>query len=172
MSKHKGQSVEFARLALQRNDEAIRFSETKATLLLTLVGLILGIIVDKVCQLKMLFQNQIIFVRSFGIFSILIFFLGIVIIIVFSIATVFPRLNVKKAISLVYFGDLSKLSEGETLKYFTNLDSESEYHHIISQVHATSKIANHKFILVRYSFIGLLFIIIGSIPLILLIYLN
>jgi len=154
---------EFAKYALQRNDEVIRFSETKAALLLTLTGLFLGIVADKILLFKELLLSQSCVVRILAVISMVAILMGIILVATASLAAIFPRLRVVRDTSYLYFGDLIGLSEQETIRQFAALDSNTKISHILSQVHATAAIANRKFILIRLALVGTVLVFLGSI---------
>ena len=164
MSKEVDPSYwEFAKYALQRNDEAIRFSETKAALLLTLTGLVLAIIVDKVPLYRSLFQSQSCTIKILTISSLVAIILGILLVGSVTLLAIFPRLHISKDTSYLYFEHLSKISEQEIADQFTSLDSTTKLRHILSQIHATSVIANLKFKLIRLALVGTVLEVLGSI---------
>lgn len=155
-------SWEFAQYALQRNDEAIRFSETKAAVLLTLIGLFLGLIADKIPSFKTFFSNPNIPIRVLSISSMIFILIGIILVAVASFATIFPRLHVSKEKSYLYFQHLVGLKEQDFTSHLESLDSKVKLNHTISQVHATSIIANRKFGFVRVALFGAMIVILGS----------
>jgi len=154
---------EFAKYALQRNDDAIRFSETKAALLLTFTGLFLGMLADKIPLFKDLLQNQSCTIRIIAINSMVAIIMGIILVATSSLTAIFPRLNVAKETSYLYFKHLANLSEQETARQFAELDSNTKLSHILSQVQATSAIANRKFGLIRFALLGTILVVLGSI---------
>lgn len=154
---------EFAKFTLQRNDDAIRFSETKAALLLTLTGLLLGIVADKIPLFKGLLQNQSCTIKIIAISSMAAILMGIILVATSSLAAIFPRLKVAKGTSYLYFGHLANFSEQETARQFAELDSDTKLNHILSQIHATSAIANRKFGLIRFALMGTVLVLLGSI---------
>ncbi len=156
-------SWEFAKYALQRNDEAIRFSETKTALLFTINGLILGIIADKILMIKDLCHSPINIVRVTVSSAIVAILLGVAFVSISSLLTVFPRLHASKVGSYLYFENLIPINLRQLSKSISTLDSESKLEHLISQVHATALIAHRKFFLIRFTLVGTTLILIGSI---------
>jgi hypothetical protein len=153
---------EFEKFALQRNDDVIRFSETKAALLFTLTGLLLGALADKIPLFKGLLQNQSCAIRIIAISSVASILVGIFLVAAFSLLAIFPRLKVAKETSCLYFGHLANFSEEETARKFATLDSDTKLNHILSQIHATSLIANRKFGLIRFALIGTVLVLLGT----------
>lgn len=156
-------SWEFAKYALQRNDEAIRFSEAKAALLLTLAGLLLGIVADKIPAFKGLLASPFCVTRILAASSMVAILLGIILVATSSLAAIFPRLRVAKGTSYLYFEHLVGLSDQETARQFAALDSDAKLSHVLSQVHATAAIANRKFGLIRFALVGTALVVLGSI---------
>jgi len=163
---------EFAKYALQRNDEAIRFSETKAALLLTLTGLLLGIMADKITLFKNLLLSPSCATKILATSSMMAISVGIILVAIASLVAVFPRLRVAKDTSYLYFEHLAGLSEQDTASQFAALDSNTKLQHILSQVHATSAIATRKFRLIRFALVGTVLVLIGSILAILALFIN
>ena len=162
---------EFAKFALERNDEAIRFSETKAALIFTLIGLFLGIIADKIPLFKDLFQSPSCTIRILSIISMVIILFGIVLVVTFSLAAVFPRLRISKETSYLFFTDVANLGEQETITHISSLNSNDKLKHTLAQVYSTSVIANRKFNLLRYALVGTVIVLLGLLLAILTIFL-
>lgn len=154
--------LDFAKLALQRNDESIRFSETKAGFLLTFVSLLLGILITQVENLKqILIQDSL--GRSYILIALVLIFIGIFMVLVASLVTIFPRLKVVKATSLLYFQHLVSLNEKDISSSFVNLKDKEKIEQIATQVLATAKIASRKFMLIQVAIIGTSAILLGSV---------
>ncbi|MBV6397428.1 MAG: hypothetical protein HFACDABA_03042 [Anaerolineales bacterium] len=160
--KKEPEDWEFEKFALQRNDDAIRFSETKAALLLTLTGLLLGVVADKVQSFKDLFFTSSSGVQILIVCSLALILAGILLVAVSSLLAVFPRLKVVKNISLLYFDHLARLSEQEAMERFEDLNAKEKHEHLLSQIYATSRIAARKFKLIRSALWGTVLVVIGS----------
>ena len=163
MPKLKDISIwEFSKYSVQRNDEAIRFSEVKAALLLSLVGLLIGGIFNNIDHIKSLLISNICLIKILAIIDLLIIVIGFIILIISSLLIIFPRFHVVNKTSYLFFGDNHKLREEEIKNEIYNLDIDKKNDQIITQMHATSKIAYKKFTIIRWSIIGTIVTIFGS----------
>ena len=160
--KKEPEDWEFEKFALQRNDDAIRFSETKAALLLTLTGLLLGVVADKVQSFKEMLLASSLTIQILIVCSLALILAGIILVVVSSLLAVFPRLSVVKNVSLLYFDLLARLSEQEATERFKDMDAKTKHEHLLSQVYATSRIAARKFKLIRSALWGTVLVLIGS----------
>lgn len=153
---------EFSKYSVQRNDEAIRFSEVKATILFSLVGLLIGGVFNNIEPIKSLLISKVCIIRSLSFGSLIIIGIGLLLLIVSSILVILPRLHVINKTSFLFFGDNYKLQEDEIKREILSLDTEKKNDQIIAQIHATSKIAYKKFSIIRWTIGGTIIIIFGS----------
>lgn len=152
---------EFLKYSLQRNDEAIRFSEAKAALLLTIIGLLMGGFIANLDKYKSLLISESKLVTTVSIFSLVLVLGGFLLSIVPSILIIFPRTHVVKNISLLFFDNYDCLSEEELRHVTSNLSTQNKIEQLTAQVHATSKIAHIKFESFKISLIGILILLSG-----------
>jgi len=132
---------------LQFNIEWLRFSETKATLVLTVYGILLTIIYTNSTSVFTSIQE------SGAIFyMVLIYSATIVASIVFAFLCISPRLkntNNNSNKSIIYFGVISSKfpdkSAYKTLAKSVLNDEEDFGDHIIDQIYTISKIASKKY---------------------------
>lgn len=153
---------EFAQYALQRNDEAIRFSEAKAGLVLTLTGLILGLVSSRVAQLVDVLARQLCWMRVFTLVSMATLLSGIVVVIGASLGIMFPRLHVTDTTSHLNFIYVASISEQQSIDKMSHIESDAALDQTISQVHATAVIASRKFGLMRLATVGIALVLVGS----------
>ena len=153
-SKDQFEAFEFAKLALERNDEAIRFSEAKAGFITTLVGLLLGFFADKLSIFINLLSTNNSILKLFVFISIALLATGTFVTTASTFFVLFPRLNISKRQSFLYFGSIGKTSEDDFLQGFMATDTVDMQNHLLSQVHATSIIAKKKFFYVRIEMVG------------------
>lgn len=141
---------------LQVNIEWLRFSETKATLILTVFSIILTLVYTNA---QSVFES----VQKSSLILGLVFFYGLISLISISLAfwCINPVLKNKNPNSIIYFGHISKKFRNEAqYKEFaqTILDNEDAFHdQITSQIYSISKIAWKKYTFVTWSlrfFIG------------------
>lgn len=153
--------TDFATLALERNDEAIRFSEAKAGIQITFVGLLLGLFVEKLSTFLTILSSNNNTLKLFVYASFTLIVLGTIVVIASTIFVVFPRLKISKIESFLYFGSVGNISENEFLQSFAEIDEMTMQKHLLSQVHATSVLAKQKFHFVRLQVIGAIFMLSG-----------
>ena len=151
---HNTETIDFAKLALERNDEAIRFSEAKAGFITTLIGLLLGLFADKLSMFIDILSSNNSTLRLFSYVSIVLLVIGTVVAIVSTFFVLLPRLKISKRSSFLYFGSIGNISEDEFLQKFIETDTVDMQNHLLSQVHATSVIAKKKFFYARIEMIG------------------
>jgi hypothetical protein len=147
--KDEPSPFEFAKYALQRNDEAIRYSETKAGFLLALVGLLLAVVAGELSNLKGLFAHYSCPSTVLLAISLVLIVPGMIVLTTASLAAVLPRLRVTQLSSYLYFGSLASSSEADLPALFQQLTSSEMNRHVLAQVHATATIAQRKFSLMR-----------------------
>lgn len=154
---------EFAQFALQRNDEAIKFAEFKAGFILSFISLFISGIFDNIDYLQSVAKNCCQPNCYFLLSGIGLCITGIIIAVVTTISVIFPRFHVVKRISYLYFNDNYNLHEEDIRLNISKLHQDEMLSHLIAQVHASSIIAHDKFILIRFSIIGLILLFIGVI---------
>jgi len=93
MESEINENIELAKLALERNDEAIRFSDTKATILLSLSSIVITILFDKSEFLKLLFLTSSHYPRAIVVISLIFLSCGILTVFGATIYVIFPRMN-------------------------------------------------------------------------------
>ena len=154
------ENFELAKLALERNDEAIRFSETKATILLSLSSII-TILFDKSEFLKLFFLTSSHYPRAIVIISLIFLSCGILTVFGATIYVIFPRMNKSLKPGTLFFGDYAGRSEEESKILIANLTAEESIVQLVSEIQITSEIARQKFIGNRVAIIGEVFVILG-----------
>lgn len=152
--------IDYAKLSLSRNDESIRFSESKAGLLFSFVGLIIGLSFNEISLLKPLFSIKD-FLGIAAIISITLLITGTITVIISTLLIVLPRLKVTKNPSFLYFGYIQSLTEQGLLEDIKKVDSEVMLSHLTSQVHATSIILKRKYRFIRIEIFGAILVFIG-----------
>jgi hypothetical protein len=152
---------DMAKHAVERNDESIRFSETKSGIILAFVGLLLGFTLDDIQDLICIIQGGDCFLSILAIISLVLVLLGVILIGLSSFLNIYPRLRVSKDESFAYFGSIKELEEDIFISRFQELSPEMIIRHMLSQAHATSIIAWRKFQLVRVSIVGAGIVFIG-----------
>jgi hypothetical protein len=150
---------------LNNINEWIRYSDTKAVILLTLYGVIITIIYSNANEV-LLALNSSDFIFYLAILSIILSFLSVL----FSLLCVNPRLKNKNPNSVIYFGHIQekfKTPDEYLVKSNEILDEEKDYLKELSeQVFSNSNIAWKKFSNVTWSlrfFASSIFILLGSI---------
>src|SRR5688572_25685851 len=104
--------IEFAKLALARNDESIRFSDSKSAFIFTFASLFLTILSTDLLAYKELLINQYV-IQIGAVISILFITLGALAVIIATIMVVFPRLNVSGDSSYIYFGSIQTTKQND-----------------------------------------------------------
>jgi hypothetical protein len=152
---------DFSKYALERNDEAIRFSEAKAAVLLTIVGVIIGGLVDNVRKFQKLMSSDILTIRIFTYACLFLIGVGFLVVIISTILIILPRLHVVKNKSFLFFGDNAHMNEEEFVECICKSSKKYQNHQIITQVLATSKIAQKKFYIFQISIVGMCILLTG-----------
>lgn len=135
---------------LQLNIEWLRFSETKATLILTVFGIILTLVYTNA-------QSVFSSVQHSNTILTLVFLYGLLSLTSIGLAfwCINPILKNKDPNSIIYFGHISKKFKNETeYKKFAQsvLDNEDAFHdQITSQIYTISKVAWKKYTFVTWS---------------------
>lgn len=154
--------LDFARYALQRNDDAIRYSETKAGLLLALIAILFATVGSEITDINKIIINNYFPSTTILDCSLIVLIPSIILLVIVSLETVMPRLHVTQTISYLYFGSLSSINEIDLLQKFPKLTQVEMNHQLLAQVHATAKIAQRKFELMRIATISAGFVLLGS----------
>ena len=161
MESEINENFELAKLALERNDEAIRFSDTKATILLSLSSIVITILFDKSEFLKLLFLNSSHYPRAIVVISLIFLSCGILTVFGATIYVIFPRMNKSLKPGTLFFSDYAGRSEEESKILIANLTAEESIAQLASEIQITSEIAKQKFIGNRVAIIGEVFVILG-----------
>jgi hypothetical protein len=143
---------------LNRIDGMLSFAETKISFMLAYTGLLLAALGNQTGEIKFLLQKT-----SQGVITTTLILLILIIVAVFYTffyisKVLLPRLKFSKRSSMIYFSDISKLSEDEYLASMKkNKDDEIE-EDLLSQIHAISNVTNDKFKNIRIAtyFLGCL----------------
>ncbi len=159
--KNSTELIDFAKLSLSRNDESVRFSESKAAFLFTFVGLLLGLLTDKLSTYSQIINGAKSHQWLIAWISLILLGIGTVTVIISALLIVFPRLKVTKQSSHTFFGSINNLSEHDFHQSFTRLDAPKILEDLISQIYATSAIARRKFFLVQVELAGTVAVILG-----------
>lgn len=135
---------------LQYNVEWLKFSETKASVLLTVYGIIITIIYTNSADVFTAVENN----SFIGIMSVIVSILS-VISIYFAFKCINPRLKNLNPSSIIYFGHI-KEKYNSFEDYFREtemiLENESDFSkQIAEQIHVNSQIAWKKFFNVTWS---------------------
>ena len=164
MAEHNNpENWDMAKLVLQRNDEAIRFSETKAALLLTFIGVLFTIAIDKVEYFQEYTASTNSLGRNLLATSGIVIFLGIIVVTIASIYAIFPRLYAPKEFSVFFFGNYKTSTESESITAFSKLTNAEKMEHIITEIYTTSTIAGRKFRGVQVALAGTILVFVGFI---------
>lgn len=135
---------------LQQNNEWLRYSETKASILLTVYGIIITIIYSNAKEVyEAINESNLLLITSiiFGIVSIISIY--------FSFKCINPRLKNDNPTSIIYFGHISKKNKNyeDYLQYskaiINNDDKFCEQ--VAEQIFVNSGIAWKKFVNVTWS---------------------
>lgn len=161
MASEIDKNFDLAKLALKRNDEAIRFSDTKATIMLTVVSLAFTVLIDKS---QFIYQNlyhleplpKILCLVAFVMLLI-----GILIITISTLFVVFPRMKSSTKTGVLYFGDYLGRKEKDDVDFFLGMSQEEGIKQLVSEIHITSEIANRKFIGIRIATVGTAIVILS-----------
>lgn len=152
--------IDYAKLSLSRNDDSIRFSESKAGFLFSFVGLMIGLFFNEITLLKPLFSVKC-FLGILAIISIISIVIGTTTVIISALIIILPRLKVTKNPSFLYFGYIQSLAEQGLLEDIKKIDSEIMLSHLTSQIHATSIILQRKYRFIRIEIFGAILVFIG-----------
>ncbi|MFW5700775.1 MAG: Pycsar system effector family protein [Cyclobacteriaceae bacterium] len=135
---------------LQYNNEWLRYSETKASVLLTVYGIIITIIYSNANEVFEAINETSLFLYSsvfYGLTSIISIF--------FSFMCINPRLKNENPSSIIYFGHIAKKNKNfsDYSQYSkTIIDNDDKFREqIVEQIFATSGIAWKKFVNVTWS---------------------
>ncbi len=115
---------DFAKYALERNDEAIRFSETKAGFLFALAGLLVAVLAGELSPIKANIAVATGPTQTLLAVSLWMIGPGMIVLAATSLATVFPRLHVTRTMSCLFFGTLASAHENDTAQMFQQLTPE------------------------------------------------
>ena len=158
--------IKFAEFALKRNDEIIRFSETKSVILLSISSVIFGVLINNKNQIRLIMKTSNCLQSVLTTISVLLVIIGVLLTTISSLACIFPRLRVRKRNSFLFFGDIVDMSETDLYKNIINITSKKQLRQTISQVYATAKIAERKYFYLKIVMVGTITLLIGSIYLI------
>jgi len=161
MASEINKIFELAKLALERNDEAIRFSDTKATILLSLSSIVITILFDKSEFLKKFILTSSHYPRAIVLISLFFLSGGILTVFGATIYVIFPRMSKSAKPGTLFFSDYAGRSEEESKILIANLTAEESIAQLVSEIQITSKIARQKFIGNRVAIIGEVFVILG-----------
>ncbi len=132
---------------LTRNDESIRFAESKVTVIFGIIALTAGIILNYLTEvISYILKNGDTFVWLLVAIAIFSFLLSLV----FSFLVLYPKLSITNECCLLYFGDTDKYNENEFKDKIINRKKKEVRDEFIWQVHATAKIATRKFTIIKY----------------------
>lgn len=104
MNKKKDytKQIEFAKLSLARNDESIRFSDSKSAFIFTFASLFLTILSTELIAYKKLLLGECA-IHIGAVISILFIILGALAVITATIMVVLPRLNISNDPSYIFW---------------------------------------------------------------------
>jgi len=154
---------DFAKFVLNRNDEAIRFSDTKAAIMLTASSLVVTILVDKSVEISQTFCSFDLNQKPLLITSLILLVLGLLIVTISALVGIFPRLTKSKSPGLIYFGDIHAQTSLDITNKLSSMSSVDLIDQIFQQIQITSEIVYKKFMCIRIANIGIISILIGFI---------
>lgn len=160
IEKDYSSAVDFMKVALLRNDESIRYSESKAGFLFSFTGIIIGLFYNDIVAFKtVLLQKD--FWGMLAIIAITITVIGVIVVTFSTFMVVIPRLRVSKVPTLLYFGYIKNIPESKLYDIASNLDSVKALKDLTTQVRVTSIIVSKKYYYVRTGLFGALAVFLG-----------
>lgn len=139
--------TEMALEALKRSDDAVRYAESKAGFLVGYIGLLLGLLADKLSDLITSLSSGNLIIIVLVAIAMFLIVTGILITLISAIQVIYPRLKITPNPSFIYFGSVADHSKDEEdfVRQFASLNAVNASEQILSQVYATSIIASRKF---------------------------
>ena len=130
---------------LKRIDEMLSFAETKISFMIAYIGVLLAALGNQTGEIKFLLQKT-----SQGVVVTTLILLTLIIVALFCVLfyiskVLLPRLKFSKRSSMIYFSDISKLTEEKYLASMEKLKDDEIEEDLLSQIHAISSITNDKF---------------------------
>ncbi|KXK15031.1 MAG: hypothetical protein UZ14_CFX002000741 [Chloroflexi bacterium OLB14] len=130
---------------LSRIDSMLTFAETKISFMLAYLGLLLAVLGNQTEEIKYLLQKT----SQEIITSTLALLISIIVVILFILyymgKVLLPKLKFSKRNSMIYFSDISKLSENKYRTDMARLKVGEIEEDLLSQIHAVSSITSDKF---------------------------
>lgn len=139
------QRIKIALEALSRVDNSIRYSESKTGFLVAFIGLSLGLLRDRLATLQLALASGGEQLSALTILALLLIVLGAAVALTSAIQVVYARLKVNTKPSFMFFGTVAAIEEANFVQQYMNLSSDELSEQILTQVHASSVIASHKF---------------------------
>lgn len=144
-------------------NEWIKFADTKAGVLITLNGIIIGLVANNLTTIKnhLNAHSCLMIIFTLG-------FLSLITSLFFAIKCIFPNLSVGEPQSKIFFEHISKkyLDAGQFVKELESSDNNLE--DLQMQIWANSKVASNKYSSVNYSIIAFSFFILFALVFIIL----
>ena len=142
--KDHSSAIDFMKVALQRNDESIRYSESKAGFLFSLTGIIVGLFYNNLEAIKeILYQSG--FWGVFAIIAIIVVVIGVIVVVFATFMVIIPRLRVSKIPTLLYFQYMQSIPENQLYDIAQNLNDTKALKDLTTQVRVTSIIVTKKY---------------------------
>ena len=159
-NKEQSDLIDYCKLALVRNDESIRFAESKAGFLFSAVGIMLGYLATEIAVFKeaLIIGNP---QLPLAIIALVLIGIGTIMTAVSTLLIVFPRLKIGREGSYLYFGSVQSLSAKQFCQKGSQLSSKMIIEQLLTQVHATAVIVWKKYYFVRLEFIGTILVFLG-----------
>jgi len=161
MKTEPDRAFDLAKLALKRNDEAIRFSDTKATIMLSLASIAFTLLLNGSGNMKQLLDVSYTLPHILAKISLILIIGGLLTVIGSTIYVIIPRMTSSKKPGALFFGDYLNRSEKESEDLISNLTAEESISQIISEIHITSEIASQKFRGNQIATYGLISVMVG-----------
>lgn len=143
---------------LNRVDSMLSFAETKISFMLAYLGLLLAVLGNQATEVKYLLQKT-----GQGVIVSTLTLLMLIVVVIFFVLyyigkVLLPRLKFSKRNSMIYFSDISKLSENKYLTDMAGLKENEIEDDLLSQIHAISSVTSDKFKNIRKAtiFLGIL----------------
>lgn len=156
---------------LRYNHDMIRFSELKAGLVISILGVLFSLLFQSIDKVKPYLQGHILLQIAAGVFVIL-----TIVSVLYSFRCFIPRFENKNPTSMIFFGDIVS-DFGDFNAYYdfaqNTLNSEADFSlQLAEQIHTNASIATRKFKAVSKSIRFLLWAIVFLILLVCMIYIS
>lgn len=154
---------------LKYNHDMIRFSELKAGLVISILGVLFSLLFQSIEKIKPLLEGNIVLMFASGVFVLL-----TIVSVLYSFRCFIPRFENKNPTSMIFFGDIvSDFPDFNAYYDFAQktLNSEADFSlQLAEQIHTNASIATRKFKAVSKSIRFLLWAVMCLILLVCLIY--